>query len=152
MQVDAVNPLISGLVETFEKMLNIDLQVGKLNLTHKKEFSCKLNAIVAYNDGATGIVCLGFGTRTAAAVVTALLQEDVKDDLDMVEDGISELVSIITGYAKKDLMGKKMKLGLPEIRGNDDPCPYEFLPVVVVPFSFNEFEFQMDISMPKLEC
>ena len=152
MQVDAVNPLISGLIETFKKMLKIDLTVGKLDVVEKKEFSCKLNAIVAYNDGATGIVCLGFGTKTAAAVVTAFLQKDVHDDLNMVKDGIGELVSIITGYAKKDLMGKKMELGLPEIRGEEDPCPYEFLPVVVVPFSFNDFKFQMDISMHKLEC
>ena len=151
MQVDAVNPMISGLIETFKKMLNIELTVGKLNITHKKEFSCRLNAIVAYNDGATGIVCLGFGTRAAAAVVTAFLRKDVHDDLSMVKDGIGELVSIVTGYAKKDLMGKKMELGLPEIFYDNDPCPYEFLPVVSVPFSFKDFEFQMDISMPKLE-
>lgn len=134
MDIEHVRPFVQHTIKTFEMMLGISPHEEQTEAKEHANATYDVSAIIGLSGSGTGGVILSFPAAVACKVVSQMLGEElVKLDQD-VTDGIGELVNIITGNAKRDLVKygfKDLSVSLPNVvvgkhrtvwRSKDLPC------------------------------
>jgi chemotaxis protein CheX len=106
-------PFVQATIETFRKMMNIDIHRGALTPRTDLTVLHDISGMIGLTGEAEGAVSLGFTRSMATAVACNFVGDDYVTD-PMMADTVGELVNIITGYAGKD-MKQRIRISLPTI-------------------------------------
>jgi len=106
MKVDRITPFIQAVQECFGKMLATKVESGSVMATDRCGSDEDLIALVGLGGPVRGSALLAFPVDTALAVAGRFAGTAFEDIDDNVIDGLAEIVNIIAGTAKKDLVGQ----------------------------------------------
>ena len=149
MDVSYANPFIVSTIETFKKMLNIEVKTGKVALKPDENYTYDVSGVIGLSGEAQGAICLSFPQDVALKAVSALLGMEIKEMGPDVTDGIGELVNIVAGNAKQYLTKYSLSISLPKvITGKDIKlAPTKGIPGLMVPFISSLGDFAIEISL-----
>ena len=99
-------PFVRAVVEFCTKMTATTVQAGKLLVSDVCGHTADFLAIAGLAGSMRGTVMLCFPAETALAVVSRLLGTPLEEVDEEVIDGLAEMVNIVAGTAKKDLVGQ----------------------------------------------
>lgn len=113
-----INPLLSSVSDTFEGMLDSEVQRGALELCELQSPLYDLSAVILVTGRAKGMFCLSFATETALNLTERFLGVRPNRIDDDVLDAVGEMANMISG-ATKSKLNISLNIGLPKIvRGN----------------------------------
>ena len=121
VDIDYINPFLSGANKVFNELLKVDLKKGKVSLV---EEPCPMHEILIKIDvqgKANGYVLysLGFNTisKIAKALAPGISDKALKDEY---KDIIGEFANLITGNALGYLSSKGIDITTPVVMHKDD--------------------------------
>lgn len=149
MDVSYVNPFISATINMFKTMLSVVLSPGAPLLKKEPFPSFDISGVIGLSGEAQGSIALSFPKTVALKIVSALIGSEIKIVGPDLTDGIGELVNIIAGNAKQDLVSYHLSISLPNvIIGKDHTIAAPSgAPTIVVPFSCVFGSFAMEVSL-----
>lgn len=148
MKAEYINPFLSASLNLFKEFL-------KLNLTHGKPFIQgddkdlnEVSAIIGLAGDITGAIVLSFPRDTAIQMVSRLENHEYRALSREVLDGVGEMVNIIAGNAKKDLLDYRIDISLPGvITGATYKVNWpQGIPVITIPFESEIGPFTVNVS------
>ncbi len=134
MDIEHMRPFIVETVKTFELMLGVKPSENEVETKTRTDGTYDVSAMIGITGSGTGGVVLSFPEDVARKVVSRMLGEELCEVNTDVTDGLGELVNIITGNAKRDLVKygfENLSLSLPNVvigkhrtvwRSKDMPC------------------------------
>ena len=134
MDVEHMRPFVVETVKTFELMLGVKPEEKDVERKERTDGTYDISAMIGITGSGTGGVVLSFPEEVACRVVSRMLGEELTEAGTDVTDGLGELVNIITGNAKRDLVRhgfQNLSLSLPNVvigkhrtvwRSKDMPC------------------------------
>lgn len=152
MDVQYVNPFIRSLTNAMETMLAVKpvrlapmLKSG--DLTHGD-----ISGIIGFASvNIFGSIALSFPSQTAIEMYNRMVGERATEVTGDVRDSVGEMTNIVAGGAKKDLaeMDLSFDLSIPTVvMGKNHSISHKAgTPVMVIPFQFDNFKFEMEISL-----
>jgi chemotaxis protein CheX len=149
MKAQYINPFLAASTNLFKDYLGLKLKAGKPYLLEDPQNLDEVSAIIGLAGETTGAVVLSFSRETAIAIVSKFGQTKYQALSNDVLDGVGELVNIIAGNAKKDLLDFKIEISLPGvITGNSYKIHWpENIPVVSIPFVSELGSFTVNVSL-----
>lgn len=148
MDVKFVNPFVISTVETFQKMLDLELEKGELYIKADNEKS-DVTGIIGISGDARGVIAITFTRITALRAVSKFLGQKVLTMDDTISDAIGELINIIAGNAKQYLKDLNVYISLPKVITGQSHSVMELkeIPTVVVPFQSKLGEFKIEVAL-----
>lgn len=133
----------------FSTMLQLDVEVGKPELSHTDQCSFDVSAIIGMSGDINGAVVLSFPRETARRVVSIMCGADVGDNADDLSDAVGEMVNMITGGAKAQLDGKSVSISCPTVVIGSQHTVYGAKDVtrVMIPCTCDCGEFSVEVSL-----
>lgn len=149
MKVKYINPFIAATVNLFKEYLGLKLESGKPYVLPDPQDLMEVSGIIGLAGETVGAVVLSFSRETAIAVISKMEQTTYTALGGEVIDGVGELVNIIAGNAKKDLLEFRIEISLPGvITGNSYRIHWpEGIPVVAIPFDSEIGPFSVNVSL-----
>jgi chemotaxis protein CheX len=149
VKVEHVNPFIKATLETFSKMLSVQIQMGKPRLKGDTNATHDVSGIIGLSGDAKGAVALSFPLDTALDAVSRFIGEKVTEMNADVHDAIGELANIIAGAAKRDLTDFKISISLPTVVSGTGHQIYEARDVLsmLIPFSYEGKTFDLAVTL-----
>lgn len=152
LDVQYINPFIEATVETLKQMAG--MECARTGLSVKMDGSTKgfISGTMGLSGPAEGFVAVTFKDHLARKIVCRMLQvqpgEETEDD---IRDGVGELMNMIAGQAKAELVNTDhaFQLSLPTVivGGPHSVGKVRGTPVVVVEFTTEEEAFEVMISL-----
>ncbi len=149
MQVKYVNPFLKASVNLFKDYLDLRVTSGKPYLLKDPQALYEVSGIIGLAGETRGAVVLSFGRETAIKIVSRLAKQEYLALGNEVLDGVGELINIIAGNAKQDLLEFRIEISLPGvITGKSYKIHWpEGVPVVCIPFSCEFGDFSVNVSL-----
>jgi chemotaxis protein CheX len=149
MDVAYVNPFISSTIETFKKMMKVDVVPQKPVLKQNPEPMYDVSGVIGLSGNAQGSISLSFPKIAALKAVSAMVGAEIKIIGPEITDGIGEIVNIIAGNAKQNLTKYNLTISLPNvIVGKDHKLiTPSGTATIVVPFASTIGNFAMEVSL-----
>ncbi len=149
MKVQYINPFVKATVNLFQNFLSIPVQAGKPYLKQDPQDLEEISAIIGLAGETAGAVVLSFARETAIEVISKMEEKPYRALSKEVIDGVGELVNIIAGNAKQDLLNFRIEISLPGvITGNMYKIHWpEGIPVVGIPFESEAGPFSVYVSL-----
>ena len=149
MNVKYINPFISASVNLFKGYLGIGLKSGKPYVLANPQDLMEVSGIIGLAGETVGAVVVSFSRETAIRIVSMMEKTTYAALGNEVIDGVGELVNIIAGNAKKDLLGFRIEISLPGvITGTSYQIHWpEAIPVVCIPFESDVGSFSVNVSL-----
>ncbi len=104
MDIEHIRPFIYQTISTFEMLLGVRPIEQDVETKDRPYATYDVSAIIGITGSGTGGVVLSFPEDVACKVVGRMLDEHIAEVDQDVVDGVGELVNIITGNAKRDLV------------------------------------------------
>jgi chemotaxis protein CheX len=105
-RIEAINPFINSVHEFARTMLGTEFTAGSIMVSERCGRPEDLVAFIGLGGPVRGTVVLSFPTESALGIVGKLLGATYDDIDDDVIDGLAEVLNIVAGMAKKDLVGE----------------------------------------------
>ena len=149
MQVKYINPFLKASLNLFRDYLGIGAVGRKPFLLEDPNILQEVSGIIGLAGETVGAVVLSFSRETAIQMVSKLENKPYKGLGKEVLDGVGELINIIAGNAKKDLLEFRIEISLPGvITGNTYRIHWpEGIPVVCIPFDSDLGNFTVNVSL-----
>jgi len=149
MQVKYINPFLKASVNLFKDYLGFKIDPGKPRILPDPQNLYEVSGIIGLAGETTGAVVLSFSRETAIKVVSAFEKRKYTALGGEVIDGVGELINIIAGNAKKDLLDFRIEISLPGvITGQTYQIHWpEGIPVVAIPFASEVGPFSVNVSL-----
>lgn len=149
MQVKYVNPFLKASINLFQEYLGLKVMPGKPFLLGDPQNLYEVSGIIGLAGETVGAVVLSFSRETAIKVVSAFARQSYQALGNEVIDGVGELINIIAGNAKQDLLGFRIEISLPGvITGKSYKIHWpENVPVVSIPFDSELGPFTVNVSL-----
>jgi len=149
VQVKYVNPFLNASVRLFRDHLGLRVESGKPFLLQDPQALYEVSGIIGLAGETRGAVVLSFGRETAIRIVSRFAGQEFVALGNEVLDGVGELINIIAGNAKQDLLEFRIQISLPGvITGNSYKIHWpEGVPVVCIPFSCEFGPFSVNVSL-----
>ena len=149
MKAKYINPFLDASVNLFKEYLGIS--VRGLNPFVRKDPTVleEVSGIIGLAGETTGAVVLSFSRETAMNIVSVFSGKTYTALTNEVLDGVGELVNIIAGNAKKDLVDFRISISLPGVivgPGTKIHWP-EGIPVITIPFDTNLGSLTVNVSL-----
>jgi chemotaxis protein CheX len=149
MKAAIINPFLTASMNLFHEHLGIKLR--NLNPFVRKD-ACVLeevSGIIGLAGETTGAVVLSFSRQTAMNIVSILSMKTYTALSNEVLDGVGELVNIIAGNAKQDLLQYRISISLPGVVvGTETRIHWpEGVPVIAIPFDSEMGSFSVNVSL-----
>lgn len=153
MDVEHMQPFVFHTINTFEVMLEVTPEASMAEPKQDARVMYDISAIIGISGSAAGAVVMNFPKDVACKVVSRMLGEELTEADQEVADGLGELVNIVAGNAKRDLVKygfERLALSLPSVvigkhrtvwRSGDLPC------VVTQLFASELGSFNMEVSI-----
>ena len=149
MRAEYVNPFLKASINLFKEYLGLQAVAGKPHLLGDPQDLDAVSAIIGLAGETRGAVVLSFSRETAMRIVSKMAGQEYKMLSNEVLDGVGELINIIAGNAKKDLLDFRIEISLPGvITGNSYKIRWpEGIPVVSIPFTTELGPFTVNVSL-----
>jgi chemotaxis protein CheX len=149
VQAKYINPFLKASMNLFKEYLGLQAVSGKPYLLGNPQELDMVSAIIGLAGDTRGAVVLSFSRDTAIAIVSKMAGHEYKVLGNEVLDGVGELVNIIAGNAKQDLLEFRIEISLPGvITGNSYKVHWpEGIPVVAIPFQTELGPFTVNVSL-----
>jgi chemotaxis protein CheX len=149
MKAKYINPFLAASVNLFREHLGMDVKAGAPFLRPDPQELEEVSALIGLAGETTGAVVLSFSRDTAVRVVTLFSGKTYTALSNEVLDGVGELVNIIAGNAKKDLLEFRIHISLPGvIVGHSYRIRWpEGIPVIGIPFESSLGPFTVNVSL-----
>jgi chemotaxis protein CheX len=144
-----INPFLAASVNLFQEYLGI--RIRPLNPFVRKDPHSleEVSGIIGLAGETAGAVVLSFSRQTALNVVSVFAKKTYTAITNEVLDGVGELVNIIAGNAKKDLLDFRIHISLPGVIVGDGAKIHwpEGIPVITIPFDSDLGSFSVNVSL-----
>ena len=149
MDVSYVNPFIRATVETFKKMLGLDVTTKTPILKKDANHTFDVSGVIGLSGEAQGIISISFPKTMALKIVSIMLNEELKVVSSELTDGIGELANIIAGNTKQYLTQYKLSISLPNVVvGKGHRIEIQSgVPTIAVPMKCELGEFAMEVAL-----
>jgi chemotaxis protein CheX len=152
MDVKYINPFVESLINTLEMMMGMTPEPGSPYVKGDAITQGDITGVIGFAEkNITGAVVLSFPENAALKLYEALTGEAVSNLSRDVEDSIGELTNIVAGGAKTVLAkdGFSFHISIPSvIVGKNHSISHTVeTPIVVIPFSYEDLVFSMEVSM-----
>jgi chemotaxis protein CheX len=118
---ELMGPFIKSAQRTFSSMLGLDVQAENISVRENDDDShASISGIVGLSGDIQGVVVLEYPLATSLTMVSKFIGEEFTEIDDDVADAIGEITNIIAGYAKKDMFGLNVSIGLPTVVEGSD--------------------------------
>lgn len=153
MKAKYINPFLNASVNLFRNFLGLDLTNGKPYILENAHDLDEVSAIIGLAGETTGAVVLSFSRTTAVKIVSKFSGRKFQALTNEVIDGVGELVNILAGNAKKDLLDFRIEISLPGvITGNSYKINWpKNVPIITIPFKSEIGEFTVNVSLKEAE-
>jgi chemotaxis protein CheX len=149
VQAKYINPFLKASMNLFKEYLGLQAESGKPYLLGDPQDLEAISAIIGLAGDTRGAVVLSFSRETAIAIVSKMAGHELKVLGNEVLDGVGELVNIIAGNAKQDLLEFRIEISLPGVvTGKSYKIRWpEGIPVVTIPFTTEFGPFSVNVSL-----
>ena len=149
MKAEFINPFLKASINLFQEYLGFKAESGKPYLRTDPQDLDEVSAIIGLAGDTRGAVVLSFSRETAIKIVSKMEGKEYRLLGNEVLDGVGELVNIIAGNAKQDLLGFRIEISLPGvITGKSYKIRWpEGIPVVAIPFTTEVGPFSVNVSL-----
>jgi len=122
IEVDYINPMVSGLEDVFKTMLDCSVHRTGIDLMENSQALHPVSGIVGVTgQGVVGTVVLSMERQVAIkAAQVMLMMEDIAQVDNDVLDAVGELANMICGEAKAKLAQFRLNISLPNVLCGDD--------------------------------
>jgi chemotaxis protein CheX len=153
MKAKYINPFIIASMNLFKDYLGLDVESGTPFVLEDPQSLDEVSGIIGLAGETTGSVVLSFSRDTAIQIISKFAGVNYQALGSEVLDGVGELINIVAGNAKKDLLDFKIVISLPGvITGNDYRIHWpEQVPVISVPFTTSVGNFTLNVSLRDAE-
>jgi chemotaxis protein CheX len=144
-----INPFLNASINLFKTYLGIKVTHKTPYLNKDAQHLYEVSAIIGLAGETKGAVVLSFERDTAIAIVSRFSKKNYLALSREVIDGVGELVNILAGNAKKDLLDFRIIISLPGvITGNKYKINWpKDVPVITIPFESEVGEFTVNVSL-----
>jgi chemotaxis protein CheX len=149
MQVKYINPFLKATMNLFQDYLGLEVSGGKPYLVADPQDLYEVSGLIGLAGETAGAVVLSMSRETAIKVISRMSGQTFQALGSEVLDGVGELVNIIAGNAKQDLLQFKIQISLPGVvTGKSYKIHWpEKIPVVAVPFESELGPFTINVSL-----
>jgi chemotaxis protein CheX len=152
MDVRYINPFMKSVANTTLTMLGIEAQALQPIVKKENRAHGDISGIIGIaSANVYGSVAISMPQETALELYRAMMGESATEITDDVRDMVGEFANIVAGSAKKDLaeMNLSFDISIPTVVvGKNHIISHKGgIPVVLIPFKFGNFEFEMEISI-----
>ena len=149
MQAKYINPFLKASVNLFKNYLGVELTNDPPFINKDAQNLNEVSAVIGLTGDTIGAVVLSFTRESAIQVVSKLASQKYVALSSDVIDGVGELVNILAGNAKKDLLDYKIDISLPGvITGNQYKINWpRGVPVITIPFKSDIGNFSVNVSL-----
>ena len=154
MKVKFINPFLKASVNLFKDHLGIKLTHETPYLNTEPQDLLEVSGIIGLAGETVGAVVLSFDRTTTISIVSRFAGTAYRAVGREVLDGVGELVNIIAGNAKQDLLDYRLSISLPGvITGRQYQIKWpDNVPVVTIPFKSPVGEFWVSVSLRDIEA
>lgn len=152
MKAIYINPFITASINLFKDYLGIKVNEGKPFLNQEPQNLKEISGIIGLAGETRGAIVLSFDRNTALKVSGKFANKQFNAITSEVIDCVGELVNIIAGNAKKDLLDFKILISLPGvITGKSYKVTWPTgIPVITIPFESEFGNFTLNVSLKDL--
>lgn len=152
MKAQYINPFLHAAVNLFKEYLELKVSNGKPFVREDPQGLDEVSGIIGLAGETQGAVVLSFSRDTAIQIVSRFAGHTFTALGSEVIDGVGELINIIAGNAKKDLLDFRIEISLPGvITGKSYKIHWpENIPVITIPFSSDLGDFTVNVSLKDL--
>ncbi len=149
MKAEYINPFLKASMNLFKDYLGLQAVGGKPYLRPDPQDLDEVSGIIGLAGDTKGAVVLSFSRDTAIKVISKMEGKPYHVLGNDVLDGVGELVNIIAGNAKQDLLQFRIEISLPGvITGKAYKIRWpEGIPVVAIPFTTELGPFSVNVSL-----
>jgi chemotaxis protein CheX len=149
MKAQYINPFLAASLNLFREYLGVDCTNGAPFLNKEPQSLYEVSGIIGLAGETTGAIVLSFQRETAIGMASKLAGKQFSVLGNEVVDGVGEMVNIIAGNAKKDLLDFRIVISLPGvIIGNQYKIKWpEGVPVITIPFKSELGDFNVNVSL-----
>ncbi len=115
MKAEYINPFITSVKQTFETMLDCQLERSELFASQDHQPKHEITGVIGLTGRAEGKVALSLSRDVAIQATRVMLQEEQDDINDDVADAVGELANMVAGAAKAQLEKFELRITLPEV-------------------------------------
>ena len=121
IEIDYINPVVLGLEEVFQTMLNCNVERTGIGLMENSLALYRVSGIVGISGKGAGTVVLSMQPSVAIkATETMLMMEGITEVNGDVLDTVGELTNMVCGSAKAKLAQFHLSISLPNVLAGDD--------------------------------
>ncbi len=149
MRAEYINPFLKASTNLFRDYLGLKAKSGKPYLLKDPQELNEVSGIIGLAGDTRGAVVLSFSRETAIRMVSVMADKEYFALGNEVLDGVGELINIIAGNAKQDLLEFRIEISLPGvIIGNSNKIHWPAgIPVVCIPFNTEIGDFTVNVSL-----
>jgi chemotaxis protein CheX len=149
MKAKYINPFLQASLNLFREYLGMNVSAGTPFINKEPKDLFEVSSIIGLAGQTVGAIVLSFPRECAIKIVSQFAREQYTTLSNTVLDGVGELVNIIAGNAKKDLLDFKIVISLPGvIVGNGYKIKWpQGIPVICIPFMSEAGDFTVNVSL-----
>ena len=149
MKAVYINPFLDASIRLFRVFLGVTLTNKNPFVNKDAQHLHEISAIIGLAGDTKGAVVLSFKRDTAIKMVSLFSKKNYLALSREVIDGVGELVNILAGNAKKDLLNFRITISLPGvITGNKYKINWpKDIPVITIPFESELGDFTVNVSL-----
>ena len=151
LSVEWINPFIEATENIISTVAMVKIKRGKLALKEDSTVEYDVSGIIGITGEAIGSIALSFPKKTALAIVTNFIGEDVVGIDNDTIDAIGELTNMIAGNAKKTFSDKgiRIKISIPNVvvGKNHTIASPRGTPSIIIPFESSVGELAIQVSL-----
>ena len=148
MKAEYINPFLDSSINLFKAYLKFDVNNKPPYINQDSQNLNEISAIIGLAGDIVGAVVLSFPRETAITMASRFSGQKHHAVGKEVLDAVGEMVNIIAGNAKKDLVDFRIEISLPGvITGNTYRINWpQGIPVITIPFESEAGSFSVNVS------
>lgn len=146
MDVAYINPFIVATRIVFDTMIHVPFMLGRPHLRERAMSSCAITATIQLSGPVSGAVVLCLPESVAMALASGFSGTTCsKLDADCL-DALGEMVSMISGNAKKDFPAGGVTISTPKVSTSGVIYP-QGNPVIVIPCTTSKGKLALEVAL-----
>ncbi|MCB1318199.1 MAG: chemotaxis protein CheX [Leptospiraceae bacterium] len=148
MKSEYINPFIKATQKAFRELMHVETKPGSPLLFEAARDYLEVTAIIGLAGEVTGAVILSFPSESCLRISRAFtgIQSDAVDDVAV--DAVGEVVNVIAGNTKEDLLQFRIYISLPKVVfGQYDLRFPRDTPMIAVPFESDAGSFRLIVAL-----
>lgn len=149
MKAKYINPFLQASLNLFRNYLGVECATGAPYLNPDPKNLDEVTGIIGLAGETAGAVVLSFSRETAIKLAGVMAGKQFFTLSNEVIDIVGELVNIVAGNAKKDLLEFRISISLPGVLiGKDSSIKWPTgIPVITIPYTSELGPFSVNVSL-----